>query len=640
MLQIYFKKKYDVNINNSCLLQRQMTDAADSPEAYDSVENFSGELPVAQLELHCSSPVSKKPSSVSGPIELAPSTMPCSVRLTPLKLDHLETVKVVMPSDEATERSDEATERSDEATERSDKGSSSNCSSSTNPILFGTPPRQILQYKGAIGETCSHYTENQNIYTCLFSGMYSCVLCDWCTSSKEKLDGHMQTKHRLGSFYSCTRCSKLFETVHLVVTHFYSHSNEKPYLCSHCPLSFSSAISLFHHGKKHETHNYNCTKCPFTSGKYPEYIEHCQTYHVDRDSPFVCSTCSHVSNTEAEHTKHMESHLPLGEKFRCPICYYVLENKTRFLMHYFSHEKENICVLDDCDEGKNMPSEFNDLEKSQEYSQQVLTFKDMPCRARVSGVPKKVRNCPKCSFTAFSNSTLKIHVRDEHKLQICPQCPFTSKYFKSIQRHISFSHGRKKKDTKSTGCAETGKQTIRKLRSKTVSNCEAKTFPCQIFLKNSPGVVVSKRSREFKCPKCDKRFKSVELLSFHLMDDHMAAKKYGSVDEIKYCCNSCPYRTVIKQQYINHVVNHSANQKLYHCHLCSRRLIFAHSFARHLASHYVSRQFKCSICSYSAHKFPFLLNHLRKDHKKRDSGEDFNDTFASNAKLNLTVDSV
>ncbi|XP_077514692.1 uncharacterized protein LOC144125304 [Amblyomma americanum] len=95
-------------------------------------------------------------------------------------------------------------------------------------------------------------------------------VCDICGSAfryQSGLSVHKLEKHTgraEGRLFECDYCGKVFGRSNVLAMHLRLHTNERPYLCQHCGLTFRNPTNLKYHTVNMHTKNY-AVSCPICS---------------------------------------------------------------------------------------------------------------------------------------------------------------------------------------------------------------------------------------------------------------------------------------------------------------------------------------------------------------------------------------
>ncbi|XP_062550708.1 zinc finger protein 236-like isoform X2 [Armigeres subalbatus] len=141
-------------------------------------------------------------------------------------------------------------------------------------------------------------------------GMFRCTVCLKPFKTEKLLKKHKRKLHP--KVFVCASCPKQFLYKSLLDKHARVHTQEKPFKCSHCDMSFSQKVNLeVHLGKKHNVHVrsaqpklFICEYCTKSFDRPSTLQIHVRTHTKER--PFCCRDCpkSFTSNSAlATHIK-------------------------------------------------------------------------------------------------------------------------------------------------------------------------------------------------------------------------------------------------------------------------------------------------------------------------------------------------
>lgn len=111
------------------------------------------------------------------------------------------------------------------------------------------------------------------------------------------------------------------------------------------------------------------------------------------------------------------------------------------------------------------------------------------------------------------------------------------------------------------------------------------------------------------------------------------------VDEKKYLCTKCPFRTHVKRNLKRHLLTHDG-VKLFQCEICGKRLCDYRSLKWHMQSQHddgnVEKEYKCQRCPYAA-RYKFSLRSHISIRRIRKMLRTFRNTSATSVLLELNI---
>lgn len=163
--------------------------------------------------------------------------------------------------------------------------------------------------------TCSHCTKtfntrramrkHENIHKNL-SKRYNCEVCGWLFREKDGLTQHMR-KHTGEKPYKCKLCERSFFQSSYLNIHMRTHSGERPYRCELCNVGFTSQNLLTRHIRRHRNERpYNCDMCDEAFFSRLSLQEH-KRLHTG-EQPFLCVTCGKSFTRRSTYRNHLQTH--------------------------------------------------------------------------------------------------------------------------------------------------------------------------------------------------------------------------------------------------------------------------------------------------------------------------------------------
>ncbi|XP_058449869.1 zinc finger protein ZFP2-like isoform X2 [Malaya genurostris] len=177
--------------------------------------------------------------------------------------------------------------------------------------------------------------------------LINCNMCDKTFRGNSKLNVHIQSVHNKQLIPTCILCNKTFTAKSSLERHMLLHTNEKPYSCNECLISFSRSVDLRNHIRMiHEGINpYVCRECNEQFRSYHSLYMHRQIVHLKKPPPaapfkpyqLICKLCKQIFKKSTELIEHIQqSHIEETYPYiQCPNC-----PKTFLSQQLLNHHKE------------------------------------------------------------------------------------------------------------------------------------------------------------------------------------------------------------------------------------------------------------------------------------------------------------
>ncbi|XP_056378776.1 zinc finger protein ZFAT [Hyla sarda] len=216
--------------------------------------------------------------------------------------------------------------------------------------------------------------------------------------------------------------------------------------------------------------------------------------------------------------------------------------------------------------------------------------------------------CSQCSYSSITKNCLKRHVIQKHSNMSmkcpAPGCSYSSPDKYKLQAHLKV-HAELDKKTYSCPACEKSFSDDRLIKShikanhpEVSANLISEVLGRKVQLKGLIG------KRAAKCPYCDSYFmKNGSDLQRHIWA-HEGLKPFK--------CTVCDYATRSKSNLKAHMNRHST-EKTHLCDMCGKKFKTKGTLKSHKLLHTADgKQFKCTICEFTAVQKPHLLRHMEQ----------------------------
>lgn len=177
---------------------------------------------------------------------------------------------------------------------------------------------------------------------------YVCSLCDKSYTSASSLLIH-ERRHAGERPYVCRFCSKSFPDSSSCSRHQRIHTGERPYVCEICQRAFNDSSHLVTHRRKHTGERpYSCSQCPKAFFKSSDLKRHLRTHLSER--PLACEICDKRFKDAGALQKHRRTHLA-SRPFECEECDKSFFDRSSYLRHTRIHSGDRSWSCDVCGKG-------------------------------------------------------------------------------------------------------------------------------------------------------------------------------------------------------------------------------------------------------------------------------------------------
>ncbi|KAM4688637.1 zinc finger protein ZFAT [Discoglossus pictus] len=216
--------------------------------------------------------------------------------------------------------------------------------------------------------------------------------------------------------------------------------------------------------------------------------------------------------------------------------------------------------------------------------------------------------CSQCSYSSITKNCLKRHVLQKHSNMLlkCPAegCEYSSPDKYKLQTHLKIHSEMDKKTYTCPACQNTFaddrliKSHIKANHPDDAASLISEVLGRKVQIKGLIG------KRAVKCPFCDSYFmKNGSNLQRHIWT-HEGLKPFK--------CTVCEYATRSKSNLKAHMNRHST-EKTHLCDMCGKKFKSKGTLKSHKLLHTSDgKQFKCTICEFTAVQKPQLLRHMEQ----------------------------
>ncbi|XP_022094426.1 uncharacterized protein LOC110981280 [Acanthaster planci] len=351
-----------------------------------------------------------------------------------------------------------------------------------------------------------------------------CVMCQYTTTSQERLEQHMRL-HRHQTL-QCNSCKYRTPQRHLMIRHVQTvHRQHRPFKCKLCTYATAYRHHLRRHAEKHKNPNFKC--------RYRKLLKKGDWHSAEVSSRVICSECGRE-----------------------------LQNKKTLRNHY-------IKVHGRIPGGKSLagiPRSTQDEEDSGDMSigTRKLPSYSVICEDVRQAPLEKLYECSVCSLEFRRRSELNQHMAQGHaETQAsrpcqCPQCGLVTGSGQ-LQAHMLIHQ-----EENLLQCEE--------------ESCSFKTAEA-VHLQRHQAKHAAERDVSITCRLCQVKFSDADSLQMHNLQVH--SEQISSISaRAPFMCSLCPFVSPNEKDANRHFRLHNYNLA-FKCEYC----VFSTSTASAIATH-------------------------------------------------------
>ena len=294
---------------------------------------------------------------------------------------------------------------------------------------------------------------------------------------------------------------------------------------------------------------YQCDDCRYSSNKRSNMVSHMKSKHgtemvkktrrlrkyvLNPESAldkFKCNKCEYSTNIKQSLKFHTERvHLEV-QKFFCRNCSYKTYMKSTLKRHMKSKHNEL--------NGKILRIGCIKCEQMEEHQNCTLEVKTQSKGGKLK--------CNECEFSSNRKLSLKFHTEALHlgiQRFLCRHCSYKSYFKYRVKDHMKLIHNEVNAKVLRIGCNQCEGMEEH-------GNCEGG----KIKRKHSKKSEMNRKLKEgkYKCNKCDKGFRNMNLLQYHTQSSHIGIKRFFCRNCSFTCYGNSSIRSHMKSKHNNNV---------------------------------------------------------------------------------------
>ena len=457
--------------------------------------------------------------------------------------------------------------------------------------------KQLLQYQQQAPPTIQQQQQQQQVF--------KCPICDLKFPREDLLNSHKindhniqnynsQQQHSFSSSFCCKYCNNSFSNRQQLEKHVRIHLSSIDLKCNICDKMFDNVQLLNEHKMVHMSdagevqiiQNSKYSQPPSTStSPSPSSVTTTTSTSMSLNNIICCGYCKQIINDEIQYREHYFKHNNEHNFQSCAICKQKINSESDLLYHlnfHFKSKPKAVVEQQQQQPQANVIDMYNCYFCSRILKQSVdeIDYKYDP-------VTNKLRRLCKLCSTKYAN--------DKQKQQ--QQLQQQQQQQQLLQNDIHSPNSSSNQSSSAT-ILKIGKNKLEYLND--YYYCIVETN------ENDDDETIKLNGDELRCPKCNVKFESFELLSNHYESSHKVVSSMNSVRT--FTCIKCQYQYSNENEIREHVQEHKKSEM---CELCKN--VF-HTPAQ-LESHLLSKHefpngiFTCPICHESFAKSDNLFSH-------------------------------